>query len=215
MARRLLAALGGSSILAGAIVFGVSVAVSQDWTYAGYISEAGVPGSPGAGGYRLGIVVVALGLVLLGLSMRRTLPVAAGLLAFSGLLASAASAVPCSPGCPLPPYEVPTFGDMVHATASVGAILACVAAMGVIALDSTAPGVRMLSRAWLVPTVPLFLLAASSLLFVGRGQMTGTSERVLLLVIAAWAVTVAAMVALRPARGHGPVSFAGPGGPLR
>ena len=215
MARRLLAAVGGSSIVAGAIVFGVSVAATQGWTYAGFISEAGVPGSPGAGGYRLGIVVVAAGLVLLGLALRHTLPIAAGLLAFSGVLASAASAVSCSPGCPLPPHEVPTLADMVHATASVTAVLACVAAMGVIAWESVAPGVRMLSRAWLVPTLPLFLLAASSLLIVGRGRLTGTSERALLLVIAAWAVSLAGTLALRPVRRQGPVSFAEPGGPLR
>jgi hypothetical protein len=215
MARRLLAAVGGLSIVAGAVVFGVSVAASQGFSYAGYVSEAGVPGTSHSGGYRLGIVVVAVGLVFLGAAMRHALPIAAGLLAGSGALASAASAVSCSPGCPLPPYEVPTVGDLVHAAASVCAVVAAIAAMGAIALDHPDLRVRVLSRAWLVPTVPLFLLAASSLLFVGRGRLTGTSERLLLLVVSAWAVTVAVTLALRYTQRRLPMSFAGRGGPLR
>jgi hypothetical protein len=188
---RLAAGLAAVGIAAGAIIFLMSVVASQGWSYPGYISETGVPGSPHAMSYRLGIALLSGGLLLLGLALRHTLPIAAGLLALGGLLAAAASAVNCSAGCPLPPYEVPTLGDLVHAAASVGAVMACVVAMVVVAMSPT-PGVeRALCRAWLVVALPLFLLAALSLLFVGRGRLTGDSERVLLVVIIAWAFALA------------------------
>jgi hypothetical protein len=214
---RLAAALAALAIAAGAIILGASVVASQGWRYAGYISEVGVAGSPQAPGYRLGIVCLSGGLVLLGLAMRHALPVAAGLLAIAGLLSSAASVVRCSAGCPLPPYEVPTFADVVHAGASVAAVTACLAAMAVVAIGPPDSGLWAVCRGWLVVALPLFLLAASSLLFVGRGSLTGNSERVLLVVIIVWALTVAVQQSLRGQgeQGERSPSSAGLGGPLR
>jgi hypothetical protein len=108
---RLAAGLAAVGIAAGAIIFLMSVVATQGWSYPGYISETGVPGSPHAMSYRLGIALLSGGLLLLGLALRHTLPIEAGLLALGGLLAAATSAVNCSAGCPLPPYEVPTLGD--------------------------------------------------------------------------------------------------------
>ena len=188
---RLAAGVAAIAIAAGAIIFWLSVVQSQGFSYAGYISETGVPGSPQALGYRVGIALFSCGLLLLGVALRHTLPFAAGLLALGGLLSSAASVVNCSAGCPLPPYEAPTFGDLVHAGASVGAVVACLAAMVVFAVSPTVGVERALCRAWLVAALPLFLVAASSLLFVGRGRLTGDSERVLLVVIIVCALVLA------------------------
>jgi hypothetical protein len=192
---RLAAAFAALGIAAGAIIFWPSVIASQGWSYAGYISEAGVSGSPHALGYRLGIVVLSGGLLLLGLALRHTLPVAAALLALGGLFSSMASAVNCSAGCPLPPYEVPTFTDLVHAGASIAAVAACVAAMAVVAMSAPNGVLRTLSRAWLVAALPLFLLAAASLLLAGRSRLTGDTERLLLAVITAWTLVVAVLPA--------------------
>jgi hypothetical protein len=188
---RLAAGVAAIAIAAGAIIFWLSVVESQGFSYAGYISEAGVPGSPQALGYRVGIALFSGGLLFLGVAFRHRLPVAAGLLGLGGLLASAASVVNCSAGCPLPPHEAPTFADLVHAGASVGAVVACLAAMVVFAVTPTVGVERALCRAWLVAALPLFLVAASSLLFVGRGRLTGDSERVLLVVIIVWALVLA------------------------
>jgi hypothetical protein len=144
---RLAAALAALGIAAGAIIFWRSVVGSQGWSYVGYISEAGVSGSPHAFGYRFGIVLISGGLLLLGLALRHTLPVAA-----------------------------------------------CVAAMAVVAMNAPNGVLRTLSRAWLVAAAPLFLLAAGSLLLVGRSRLTGDTERLLLAVIIAWALVVAGLL---------------------
>jgi Protein of unknown function (DUF998) len=197
---RLAAALAALGIAAGAIIFWVSVVASQGWSYAGYISEAGVSGSGHALGYRLGIGLLSAGLLLLGLALRLTLPVAAGLLALGGLLSSTASVVNCSTGCPLPPYEVPTFADLIHAAASIAAVAACLAAMAVVAVEPTDGVERALCRAGLVLALPLFLLAGASLLFVGRGRLTGDSERLLLVVVIVWAFVLALLQSRRLTR---------------
>ncbi len=59
---------------------------------------------------------------------------------------------------------------------------------------------RTLCRVSLVVALPLFLLAASSLLFVGRGRLTGDSERVLLVVIIVWAFVLALLRTRRTER---------------
>ena len=200
MVTRLAAGLAAVGIAVGAIIFWASVVASLGWSYAGYISEAGVPGSPDAFGYRLGIALLSGGLLLLGVALSHTMPVAAGLLALAGLLSSTASFVNCSAGCPLPPYEVPTFADLVHAGASVAAVTACLAAMVVFATTPAVCAERALCRVSLVVALPLFLLAASSLLFVGRGRLTGDSERVLLVVIMVWAFVLALLQTRRTGR---------------
>jgi len=216
---RLAAALAALGIAAGAIVFWLSVVASQGWSYVGYISEAGVSGSSHAFGYRVGIVLISGGLLLLGLALRHTLPLSAALLALGGLFSSMASAVNCSAGCPLPPYEVPTFTDLVHAGASIAAVAACVAAMAVVAMSASNGVLRSLSRAWLVAALPLFLLAAGSLLLVGRSRLTGDTERLLLAVVIAWALVVAVLLtrAAKPSlSGSNPSPpSAERGGPLR
>jgi hypothetical protein len=102
--------------------------------------------------------------------------------------------VNCSAGCPLPPYEVPTFTDLVHAGASIASVAACVAAMAVVAVSAPHGVLRTLTRAWLVAALPLFLVAAASLLVVGRSRLTGDTERLLLAVITAWALVVAVLL---------------------
>jgi hypothetical protein len=222
---RLAAACAALGIAVGAVIFWAAVLATQGWPYAGFISEAGVAGSPHVAAYRTGILVTAGGLFLLGLALRHTLPMAAALLAAGGAFSSVAAAVNCSAGCPLPPYQMPTFADLVHAAASIAAVLVCVSAMVLAATRLEVSAIRWLSRGGLFFALPLVAVAAVSLLFVGRGRLTGDAERALLLVTTGWAVAVAVAQALSPYHPQGSAasgsarttarSFAGWGRPLR
>jgi Protein of unknown function (DUF998) len=195
--RRIVALLAVVAVTAGALVFGRAVLASQGWWYNGFVSETGQPGAPHAGAYRLGILLIAVGLLLLGcavvpltLSPRWAVPTAAGLLLLASVLATTSSLVSCSAGCPLPPYERPTFGDLVHASSSVAGMLACVGAMWALAATAADSALRRACRVWLVVAVPLVGFAAVSLLALGRGYSAGTSEKLLLAVIIGWVLTI-------------------------
>ena len=146
---RVLAVAAGIAVAAGALLLGGAVAASQGWWYAGFVSETGQPGSPQAGAYRAGILGVAAGLFLLAGAVRSRggapawLVLGASLLLVaSGAFAVTSSLVSCSVGCPLPPYETPTTGDLVHAGASIAGILACAAAMLALAVARIDSGLR-------------------------------------------------------------------------
>lgn len=57
-------------------------------------------------------------------------------LAGSAPLAAASGAVPCTAGCPLPPYESASHQDIAHAVASIGGFALAAVAMIVLALPS-------------------------------------------------------------------------------
>lgn len=197
--------LAAVAVAAGTLVFGRAVVASQGWWYDGFVSETGQPGAPYAGAYRLGILLMAVGLLLLGcavfplvLSPGWAVPAAAGLLALASAFATTSSFISCSAGCPLPPYERPTFADFVHAGSSVAGMLACLGAMSALAATATGSAVRQACRVWLVVAVPLVGLAAVTLLALGRGYTTGTSEKLLLAVIIGWALTVSSILVRFP-----------------
>jgi hypothetical protein len=193
--RRVLAAFAATAVIAGAVLFGRAVVASQGWLYAGFASEAGVPGSPQRIGYRLGILLLALGLLLLGGALLTGAGrLVALLLVVGAAFATVSSFVSCTDGCPLPPYEPTTLVDLVHASTSILAVLACVAAMLVLAVAPDPSPLRAAARLWLVPALPLLAYAGISLLAVGRGLSTGTSEKVMLLVVIGWTVTTAGLV---------------------
>jgi hypothetical protein len=193
---RPLAVAAGVAVAAGAVLLGGAVVVHQGWWYAGFVSEAGEPGSPQATAYRLGILGLAVGLFLLAGAVRARggspawiVLSASLLLALSGAFAVTSSLVSCSVGCPLPPYETPTAGDLVHAGASIAGILAAAAAMLALAIGQIDSGLRRACRAWLAVTVPAGLFAAVALIGLGRGHATGLAEKLLLAVIVGWALT--------------------------
>ncbi len=199
---RVLAALAAVTLVVGAAASARAVVLTQGWLYAGFVSETGQPGAPHRDGYTSGILGLAVALVLLGIAflIRGGMPAwvgwgIAGLLLLGGVLAGVSSLVSCSAGCPLPPFETPTPGDLVHAVSSVLGMAVCGAAMAVAAISPIPSALRTLGRAWVAVTLPLAIVAGSSLLFVGRGTLTGTTEKVLVLVIVAWVLTVSLVLA--------------------
>jgi Protein of unknown function (DUF998) len=195
---RALAVAAGVAVAAGAALLSWAVAASQGWWYAGFVSETGEPGSPQGTAYRLGILGLAAGLFLLAGAVRARggspawiVLGASLLLAVSGAFAVTSSVVSCSSGCPLPPYETPTAGDLVHAGASIAGILAAAAAMLALAIGQIDSGLRRACRAWLAVTVPAGLFAAFALIGLGRGHATGLAEKLLLAVVVGWALTTA------------------------
>ena len=191
--------------MAGTVAFGAAALASQGLWYAGYLSEAGVPG-PGpdwTGQYRLGLLGVASGLILLTPGLWTALPgwlgrAVAGLVGCSGIFASISATVTCSPGCPLPPRQTPTTADLVHAAASILGVAACVLPMLLLAFAAADSALGRLSRRALWPVVPLVLLVIVAMVGFGRGHLAAVTEQALLLVVTAWAVMVAVVLATTP-----------------
>jgi hypothetical protein len=194
-------ATAGSAVLVGAITMTIALVVAPGpWTV-GYVSEAGTAGMPAAGAYRLGLILVAAGVVALGAAVGPVSRLAALLLGVAGVLAGSSGAVPCSARCPLPPYEATTTADLVHSGASILGMAALAFAMVALAV---APQVRLPLRGWAVGgavvTFPVSAAMALAMLLAGRAPLTGAVERALLAVAVCWLVGAAA---LTPARaGH-------------
>ena len=168
---RIAAGLAAASVLIGAgLVVSALVAAHRLW-FGGYVSEAGV--GPQAAAFRLGVIGLAVGLILLGVALAATLPEVTVLLAGGGLLASLSGSVSCSEGCPLPPYESPTPADLVHAVASILAVGVVVLAMIAIAVLAADPVLRQVSRVVAYAVVPLLAIMSAAMLAAGRGHLTG------------------------------------------
>jgi Protein of unknown function (DUF998) len=205
---RLVAAVAGLSTVAGVGLIAASVVATRRLWFGGYVSEAGIATEPNAALYQAGMVSVAVGLVLAALAVAPTVPAAGWLLVLSGAFVGVSGAVPCSAGCPLPPYEATTMTDLVHAVASVLAVGANTLAMGAVAIGSgpsvTASGGgaddrwRRRSRIAFWITGGLVALAAAAMLGLGRGYATGLLERVILVGSCAWVAYTCAHIAARP-----------------
>lgn len=151
-----------------------------------YVSEGGIGGAPHAWLYRISVWLLAVALALLAPRARAPLAV----LAF-GLAAPAAfvsGAVSCSLGCPLPPFEHPTAGDLVHAGGTIVALLLCGFVMLVYGFERLDSPRRRAGRAGLALVVPVLALAAIGLFFVGRSVYTGVSERAALAATSLWLI---------------------------
>ena len=190
-----MAGLSFACTAAGGLAFVVAVLATQGLLYAGYVSESGVVGQPYRIPYRLGLFGLSAGLVLLAGALRRLAPFAAVVVLVSGVLATMAGTVACSAGCPLPPYETPTPGDLFHAATSVIGVGLCGLAMLILALGRAQSPLRRLARLGLVAVVPASLANVYGLTLVGRGVATGIAERVLLLVVIAWCMAAALQLA--------------------
>jgi hypothetical protein len=181
------------------------VAGPEPWT-SGYVSETGTPGMPYATAYRVGLLVLAAGVVALGAAMAaapgaavgRAAQVAALLLGAAGVLAGISASVPCSTGCPLPPHEAGTAADLVHTAASILGMAALGFAMLVLAgTRTTSAPLRRLAAVAASLTFPLAAVEAVAMLLAGRAPLTGAVERCLLIVAICWLGGTAAVVAAR------------------
>jgi hypothetical protein len=195
-------AVAGLCILTGAVVMLVAlVAVPGTW-WAGYVSEAGTAGQPLALPYRCGLIVLALGVVLLALDLGRRGSVAklrgaAAVLGLAGVLAGTSGAVACSDRCPLPPFEPTTVQDVVHVAASIAGMALLAAAMALIAGSALRRAIRRLAAVAVTLTVPLGAGLGLTMLLAGRGPLAAITERALLFVAVSWLVGTASLLPSR------------------
>ncbi|BCY09942.1 DUF998 domain-containing protein [Actinoplanes sp. L3-i22] len=184
-----LAAAAGLVVTAGAGVMLFALVAGPGPWWRGYVSEAGAAGHPYAVVYRLGLVLLAAGVALLG----RARPVIGPLLLVTAGLAGTSGVVACSAGCPLPPFEPTTPTDVVHAAASVLGMLVLAAAMAVTWWTAGWAVTRRLTAAALALTVPLGGALGLMMLFAGRGATSAVLERILLVIGVSWLVGTAAI----------------------
>ncbi len=178
----------------------VALVVGPRGWWDGYVSEAGTGGQPYAITYRSGLVLLAVGVALLGLALRRMRLVSASLV-IAAVLAATSGLVACSDTCPLPPYEPSTPADIVHATASVVGMIVLAAAMVLIWFTDPRPVMRRLAAGALVLVVPLGAALGATMLFVGRSDFGAVVERLVLIVAVSWLVGAGLVNGLvRPSR---------------
>ena len=184
-----------AAVVAVVATAGLVVATIGGSGVSGYVSEAGVPGQWSSGLFRLSMLGIAATLGLAALTHRKVAPAAVAL-AVAAPLVAVSGAVTCSPGCPLPPYERPTAGDLVHAGASMAALVLSALAMMLLAWATTEPVSRRISLLGTAIAVPLLAAAGLSLLLVGRGALTGVLERLALAACLGWLVAISIRVAV-------------------
>lgn len=175
---------------------GLLVAAS-DTPSSSFVSEAGVDTAAFPLLYRASIWCVAVALALLAVPARRSAGLAALALAVAAPFAALSATVTCSPGCPLPPFEVPATRDLLHAGGTIVALLLCGAAMLVYAMTPPNAPLRRLGRVGVAVPVPLLGLAGAALVLAGRGMLTGVLERVALAAAFGWLIA-AALLHTRP-----------------
>jgi hypothetical protein len=194
--RRRAAAAAGLAVLVGALIMLVAlVAVPGPWLR-GYVSEAGTAGQPYAVAYRAGLILLAGGVLLLGSALRPATRLAAGLLGGAGVLAGLSGAVPCSDRCPLPPFEPTTVADVVHTAAGIAGMAVLAGAMLAVAVSPLRAAARRLAGYAAAVTVPIAGALGLIMLFVGRGQLGASLERLLLVVAVSWLVGTALVASL-------------------
>jgi hypothetical protein len=189
----------GAAVLVGALTMLAGlVAAPGPWT-AGYVSEAGTAGMPLAGAYRTGLVGLALGVALLGRALRRDSRPVAVLLGLASLLAAVSGVVPCTDGCPLPPFEPTTVADVAHAGASVIGMVVLAGAMALVALSSTFDRAsRRLAGVAVAVTVPLGAALGLTMLLAGRVPLSAALERAVLVVAVSWLIGTAVSRVTQP-----------------
>jgi hypothetical protein len=185
---RALPVAAACAVLSGAILMVVAlVAAPGPWS-TGYVSEAGIADQPFAVAYRIGVIVLAAGVALLGLAMHRPAPLAAALLGLAAALAAVSGSVACTSQCPLPPFEPTTVTDVVHATAAIAGMVMLAGAMAAIMLSSADRTLRRLAAVGVGMTVPTGAALGLTMLFVGRGALVAALERVLLAIAVSWLI---------------------------
>jgi hypothetical protein len=193
---RVWAAIGVAASLLGAA--GLTLAGRDGPGLAGYVSEAGVAGAPHAVLYHGTLVVLVAATGAAALALRAPARLAALALGLAAPCLLVSSAARCTRGCPLPPFEPTTAGDLLHAGASIAAVGLCALAMLAAAWRALDQWVRRASRWAAGFTIPVLVTMAVGLLTVGHGVFTGVVERISLIGCLGWLVTVCTLGA-RPA----------------
>jgi len=196
-----IAAWAGLAVLAGALTMLAGLIAAPGPWLGGYVSEAGTTGQPLAGAYRLGLVFLALGVAVLGRALHPVSRPVAVLLGLAAVLAGTSGAVPCTSGCPLPPFEPTTVSDVAHTAASIVGMVALAGAMAAVALGTVfGPVLRRLAGVAAALIVPLGGALGLTMLFAGRGELGALLERGALVVAVAWLIGTAIVLAI----GRGP-----------
>ncbi|MEE6261039.1 DUF998 domain-containing protein [Plantactinospora sonchi] len=173
--------------IAGTVAVVLAVRAGPGPGFGGYVSEAGTGTAGEALVYRSGVFGVAAGLVLLAGALPSTARIAAALLGTSAAGTVVSGAVPCTDGCPLPPYESVGLADLVHGGASIGAVAAAVFAMLALCWSpGVSRAVRRFAAVAAVVSLPLSATIGLGMLVVGRGLLVGVVERLLLGVGVLW-----------------------------
>jgi hypothetical protein len=94
----------------------------------------------------------------------------------------------------LPPFEPTTPVDVVHAAASIAGMAVLAGAMLAVAAARLRSAVRRLAIGALALTVPLGGWLGLIMLFLGRGQLGATLERILLVVGVSWVIGTAGLL---------------------
>ncbi|MFF0154109.1 DUF998 domain-containing protein [Micromonospora sp. NPDC005203] len=199
VARRAAGSAAAGCALGGAVAVTVAVVAGPGPGLTGYVSEAGIAGSGHAATYRIGVLALAAALLLLGAALPPGVWAAApALLATGAVFTAVSGAVTCSAGCPLPPFERATTADLVHGGASIAATASVVFAMLALAVSgSAAPAVRRLAGVTAALALPLCATVGLAMLVVGRGAVVGVLERLVLVLLAAWGLATATVLALK------------------
>ena len=206
MTARIASVVALALTVAGALLLTAAVVATPSLWWNGFISEAGVGSSGHAATYRLGVTGLALGQAVLALAMSSVdrspvVPLAVALLAADAAFGTVSAAVPCSPGCPLPPHQTPTAQDLVHGGASILAVGLLSLAMLALALFGSGERLAGPSRIGAVVVTPLVVLDGLAILILGRGHVAGLLERAVLLAAVTWTAVVCwrlAFVGARP-----------------
>ena len=191
MAHNRLAAVAAFIVTAGAGVMLYALVREPGPWWQGYVSEVGVAGRPYAMVYRLGLLLLALGVAVLAQASRR----ARLLLLTAAVFAGTSGVVACTDQCPLPPYEPTTPADVIHTAAAILGMAVLAAGMAVTWWEASRPAIRRLAAAALTLTVPLGAALGLIMLFAGRGVAGAVLERVMLVVAVSWLVGTALLTA--------------------
>ncbi len=195
-----LAAAAAAATAGGAIgCLIVATARTPGFRTADYISELGV--GAGSGAYRAGVLAAALGVALYAVAVRRVVP-AAGLLVGSALLFVGSAAVTCTPGCPLPPYQDTTAQDVLHATASIGALGLAGLSMLVLAARHPDRLVAAIDGFAGIVVLTSMGVTGTALLLNSQGTVNGVLERLVVGGALSWLLVSGVVLAVRPSCGE-------------
>jgi hypothetical protein len=197
-ARSRAAAVAAGVVTLCGVVLVAKAAADGGRTITGYLSELGVETQPQAARYRAGMLLLAAGVALLGTALWPITRLGAGLLGVAAVNGAVSGSVPCSDGCPLPPYERFTAADLVHGGTSAAAVGFCALAILAVARAAGTP----LGRVSLISfgvVAPLVVAVGVSMLAVGRGEVTSVLERLTLSATLTWIILACVLLVLAPA----------------
>lgn len=160
-----------------------------------YLSEMGIPGEPYAGTYQLSVRSVVAAMLLLGTTLSmvlRTIAPLAALVVSAALLIGSVQ-VPCTPGCPVPPWGPGFTGqDVLHLVVSAGGLgMAAIAMVLVAGTERAGPMLRVGSLAAGGLTLGCMAVTGAALLVRPHGVVHGLFERGAVAVALGWVVLVA------------------------